>query len=308
MIKELMNNAYHDLTVSFWDDKLKNFIFSENERITSPSITSVCLWAILEYNSSDGWIEKHKTDIQTSLIKSYPWTDAGNHYTNNMAMAFGYIGLLKLNSKENQLLNEVKNYLCDNQNEDGGWGFNEKIPESHPYFTYWVTYSLLLSSPDEVLWDNHISKSLKYYLEIIRAHNSHPTSYNMIQHGITLITTKYYDYIDESLQKTLQKIKKVQIERYQYKNGDWKNEPPVVDAAYFKKTLFSMKNLYFLSETDYKPISETYANMLNWIQSNYKSPGWPSDANHSVKGFSWTTAYILLGLLSYKRTLEKVIN
>lgn len=306
MITELEKKAYDDLVKHYWNPSKGNFSFSENEKVSSPSITTACIMAINNFGA-DGkkWIDKNKERIERYYITDYPWMDAGKHYKNVMAMSFGLIGLNILGTRIKKIQSECNVFIKEQQNDDGGWSFTKEYSEtSHPYFTYWALRALLTSEINAETWKNHILPALEYCLGAIRSYSKRPTTYLMIRHIIKIIHESFQVYIDDKLEARIKNVPLYKIERHQYQNGSWKAEPAVINSAYFRKAIFSLKNMYFLSQLDEKLVSDKYQKMLNWMEKNYLNPGWPSDAETSPIGVSWTTAYILLGLTSYKNALK----
>ncbi len=306
MITEFEKKAYDDLIAHYWNPSRGNFSFSKNEKVSSPSITTACIMAIKGYGAEgEKWIKKNRGKIKDYYLTDYPWMDAGKHYQNVMAMSFGLIGLDILEAQNKKIKLECINFLKEQQNEDGGWSFTKMYSEnSHPYFTYWALKALIANEIVDETWENHILPALEYCLGTIRSHATHPTTYLMIRHIIKIIQESFHVFIDEKLEKRIKNIPIYKIERHQYQTGAWKPEPAVINSAYFRKSIFSLKNMYFLSQLDERLVSDKYQKMLNWIEKNYLNPGWPSDSEASSIGVSWTTAYILMGLTSYKNALK----
>lgn len=308
MLKQLEKQAFNDLTMFFWNEKEGNFSFSAAEKISSPSITAVCTMAIKNYESGKpNWLKKNKSKIEHYLVNSYPWTDAGKHYQNTMAMAFGYLGLKAVDSKNDKLYKQALEFLESQQNDaDGGWFFSKKLGESsHPYFTCWALRCFLEDGIDESRWENVITPAFYYLLGAYKEYHLYPTTYNLIRHSLSSIETKCKIFLTEEEVETLNNLYEYKVERFQGKDGTWKSEPAVINSVYFRKTLFSLKNLYLLSSRDYNIISDVYAKMFEWIKHNHMQPGWPSDTEPVPTGLSWTTGYILLGLTEYRKALKK---
>uniref|UniRef100_UPI004056FC66 hypothetical protein n=1 Tax=Candidatus Electrothrix sp. TaxID=2170559 RepID=UPI004056FC66 len=310
MITELEKKAFSDLTKKFWNPTQGNFAFSKNESVSSPSITTACILAILNYGDvGQNWIIKNKSKLAKYYENDFPWMDAGKHYKNVMAMSFGIIGLNLLGHKNSSIAEEVYSYLREQQNEDGGWNFNSKYSEtSHPYFTYWALRAFLSKGVDKKMWDNCIMAAIKYLIRDIPSYRTRTTTYLMIRHISKLVLGNCTNFIDDNMEKTLSNLPNYKIDRFQFADGTWKPEPAVINSAFFRKSIFTIKNLYFLSELDDNLLSDKYSKMLNWINKNYLDPGWPSDAESSPTGVSWTTAYLLLGLTSYKRVLKDYLD
>lgn len=311
MIDKLAKMAYNDLIYNFWDDKINDFTFSENERICSPSITSVCLWAIREYEEefSGNWLSDEKINIiHEKLTASFPWTDAGKHYKNVMAMSFGFLGLHKTKI-ENSLSLEVIEYLISQQNEDGGWFFNkEHGKNSNPYFTYWALKCFLSIDVQKEHWDKVINRAFVFLINQYPKNKINPTSYLMVKDSLYHTFNKYKEFMSSELVEEYKKLRDYKLDRLQYSNGSWHKEPAVISSAYFTKSLFTLKNLYFITNSNTLIVSDVNQKMINWIYDNHQEPGWSSDMEESQIGLSWTTAYLLLGLVSYKRALEKYIK
>lgn len=311
MIQELRQQAYNDLITTFWDSSKSHFKYSQNENITSPAIIAVCLMAIESMGEvGDKWIDAHKLKLEKSLLKNAKWTDAGGHYENTMATAFGVLGLNLLKSTSPRIV-AGHSFLLDSQLENGSWSFlgaTANDEEDHPYFTYWSVRALLCHEESHALWKNTIRKAFYYLCEAAVTYSSRPTTYCMIRHGLYLIKTRYEEWFDENDKKAIASIHNYKIERHQRKDGTWKQEPEVVSRANFRKSLFTMKNLYFLSEMRYKTISDIHSSMVSWIDVNYRAPGWGSDTEASRIGVSWATAYVLLGLSSFDSAIKSYIG
>lgn len=310
MITELEKKAFSDLTNKFWNPKEGNFSFSKNELVSSPSITTACVLAILNYGAlGNKWIRQNKPKIIDYYKKDFPWMDAGKHYKNVMAMSFGIIGLNSLGHKEKKIKGEVYSYLKKEQNEDGGWNFNKEYSESsHPYFTYWALRAFITSNISVNIWEKHIRPAIEYLINSLPKYKKHSTTYLMIRHISKMVLDNCQGVMDEDMQEILLKLPVYKIDRLQYADGTWKSEPAVINSVYFRKSIFTLKNLYFLSELDENLVSDKYQKMLGWIDKNYLSPGWPSDSEASPTGVSWTTAYLLLGLTSYKNALKEYLE
>jgi len=310
MITELEQKAYGDIVNRFWNPEKGNFSFSKIESVSSPSITTACLLGIQNYGEEgEKWIKKNSLKIEEYYLEDYPWMDAGKHYKNVMAMSFGLVGLSVLSTKENTKVPEGIEYLKEQQNDDGGWHFNSAYSEfSHPYFTYWALRALLANQIDAHTYEEVILPALNFMVRNIPMFKTHATTYLMIRHAIKLVSEECEIYMNDDLKESLSKLHIYKLYRFQLANGTWKPEPAVISSAYFRKSIFTLKCLYFLSELEDKLISDQFQKMLNWIEANYLDPGWPSDADSSPIGVSWTTAYLLLGLSSYKIALKTYLN
>lgn len=311
MIQELRERAFNDLVNIYWDSERKHFKYSQSENISSPAINSVCLLAINSMeNRGKEWIYKHRSELISTFLKDNSWTDAGGHYNNTMATAFGIIALSLLDPKNKRLSKEYK-FLIESQLENGSWsflGYKAGDYEEHPYFTYWTLRALLEREEALELWPNTIRPAFYYLCEAAKEFSTKPTSYCMIRHGLSLIENNFGLLFDEDDNRALASIYQYKIERHQRKDGTWKQEPEVVSRANFRKSLFTIKNLYFLTGINYKTISDIHSNMITWIDDNYHDPGWSSDTEASHKGVSWATAYVLMGLSSFDSALKDYLG
>ena len=310
MISDLERLAFRDLTRSFWNKRNGNFSFSSLEKISSPSITAVCTMAIKNYESDKpNWLTERKPQIEKYFVNSYPWMDAGKHYKNTMAMSFGYLGLKALDSKNDNICNETLEYLEDQQNPDGGWFFSNEIDDqSNPYFTYWALKCFLNENANDSHWSKIVMPTFYYLMNSIKKFNAYPTTYNLIRKGLYDIEKKYKDFMTDEELNQFNNLYEYKIGRFQNKDGSWKHEPAIINSAYFRKSLFSLKNLYLLSSRGYKVISNIYSNMFDWIKNNHLKPGWPSDSERMTHGLSWTTAYVLMGLTEYKKAINQYLS
>ncbi len=245
MVKSLETQAYNDLIKHYWNDSAGNFSFSINEKISSPAITSICVMAINNYENPKGiWLKSNKIKIEKYLEDSYPWKDAGKHYQNNMAMAFGFLGLKTIGSRNKKMMDETIEYLKFEQNSDGGWFFKKEIDSnSHPYFTYWVLRCFLTLEPSDLLWLEVIAPAYNNLLESIKTNYMNPTTYCMVRHILHLVYETYEEFLDDSLRQEYRNLREYKVERFQNKNGSWKQEPTVISSAYFRKSLFTISSV-----------------------------------------------------------------